>query len=54
MMKVSNEPVISVQQDPAQLIKKYQKEIKHLKQELSMKNTLANRTKIQYEPYTPE
>lgn len=53
-MKVSNEPVINVQQDPVRLIKKYQKEIRDLKQELAMYNTLANRARVQYDPYTPE
>ncbi len=54
MMKVSNEPVINVVQDPVRLIKKYQKEIRDLKQELAMHNTLANRARIAYDPYTPE
>jgi len=54
MMKVSNEPIINVQQDPQRLIKKYQKDIRDLKNELSMHNTLANRAKVNYDPYTPE
>lgn len=36
MMKVSNDAVINVQQDPTLLVKKYEKEIRELKQELQM------------------
>lgn len=46
MMRVNNEPVINEQQDPALLIKKYQKEIKELKQELIMHDTLASRGRV--------
>ena len=35
-------------------MKKLNKEIKELKKELLMHNTLANRGKINYDPYTPE
>jgi kinesin family protein 6/9 len=52
MMCVAVNPEINVQYDPLALIKKYEKEIKELKQELSMHDTLANRSHIQYEPYT--
>lgn len=54
MMRVSNDPIINEQQDPALLIKKYQKEIKELKQELMMHDTLASRGRVQYDQYTPE
>ena len=54
MMRVSNEAVVNIQLDPAQLIKRYEKEIRELKQELAMHDTLANRGRIAYEPYTPE
>ena len=53
-MKVSNETAIDVRLDPQVLIKKYEKEIKELKQELAMHDTLANRGRITYEPYPPE
>jgi len=53
-MKVQNEAVINVQLDPQVLIKKYEKEIKDLRQELAMHDTLSNRGRITYEPYTPE
>ena len=36
------------------LLKKYEKDIRELKQELAMHDTLANRGRINYEPYTPE
>lgn len=54
MMKVNNEPVINVQQDPALLLKKYEKEIRDLKQELAMHDTLANKGRVNYDPYSPE
>jgi len=40
--------------DPALLVVRYEREIKELKQELSMLNTLANRGAVSYEDYTPE
>jgi kinesin family protein 6/9 len=52
MMCVAVNPEVNVHYDPMALIKKYEKEIKELKQELSMHDTLANRSHIQYEPYT--
>ena len=54
MMKVSNDPVINVQLDPQLLLKKYEKEIRELKQELTMHDTMASRGKVNYDPYTPE
>ena len=54
LMKVTNEAMINVHLDPQQLIKKYEKEIRELKQELAMHDTLANRGRITYDPYTPK
>jgi kinesin family member 6/9 len=54
MMNVVNEATVNIQLDQNALLKKYQKEIKELKQELAMHNTLANRGRINYDPYTPE
>lgn len=54
MMRVSNEAIINIQLDPSQLIKRYEKEIRDLKQELAMHDTLSNRGRVNYEPYTPE
>ena len=54
MMKVSNEPIINMQHDPKILLKRYEKEIRDLKQELAMHDTLARRGKIQYDSYSAE
>lgn len=54
MMKVTNEAVINVHLDPSQLIKKQEKEIRELKQELAMHDTLGNRGRVTYDAYTPE
>jgi len=53
MKKVSNEATINVILDPAILLKKYEREIKDLKKELAMHDTLSNRGRINYEPYSP-
>jgi kinesin family protein 6/9 len=52
MMCVANTPEINVQYDPAALIKKYEREIRDLKQELSMHDTFSNRSHVQYETYS--
>jgi len=54
MMRVSNEAIVNVQLDPQLLIKRYEKEIRDLKQELAMHDTLANRGRITYDQYSPE
>lgn len=46
MMKVSNEAVVNVQQDPELLLKKLEREIKELKQELTMHDTLASKGRV--------
>ena len=51
MMKVSNEATVNILQDPALQIKRYEKEIKDLKQELAMHDTLSNRGRINYASY---
>ena len=51
MMCVLTTPQINIQYDPLALIKKYEREIKELKQELSMHDTLSNRSRINYEPF---
>ncbi|XP_071943121.1 kinesin-like protein KIF9 isoform X2 [Antedon mediterranea] len=50
MMCVANEPAINEFYDPVLLVKKLEKEIKHLKHELAMHDTLANRGQVTYEP----
>lgn len=52
-MNVVNEASVNIQLDTNALLRKYVKEIKELKQELAMHNTLANK-RINYDPYTPE
>lgn len=54
MKQVTNEPIVNEALDQNQLIKRYEKEIRDLKQELSMHDTLASKGKVQYDPYTPE
>lgn len=53
MMKVSNEISVDMNLDPKLLLKKYEKDIRELKQELAMHDTLASRGRISYEPYSP-
>ena len=54
MMKVQNEAVVNELQDPSLLLKKYQREVRELKQELQMHDTLASRGRVQYDPYSSE
>lgn len=54
MMKVSNETSVNLQLDPNVLLKKYEREIRDLKQELAMHDTLSNRGRINYDPYSPD
>lgn len=54
MMRVSNEATVNINQDPEVLIKKYEREIRDLKRELIMHNTLFNKGRITYEPEPPE
>jgi len=54
MMRVTNEPTINVHLDDKMLLKKYEREIKDLKQELAMHDTLAGRSRVQYEDYNPD
>mmetsp|Transcript_6412 Transcript_6412/g.15526 ORF Transcript_6412/g.15526 Transcript_6412/m.15526 type:complete len:726 (-) Transcript_6412:97-2274(-) len=54
MMRVSNEATVNIQLDPQLLIKKYERQIKDLKQELAMHDTLAGRSRVQYEDYAPD
>jgi kinesin family protein 6/9 len=54
MMRVSNEAIVNVQLDPQLLIKRYEKEVRDLKQELAMHDTLRGRGRVTYDSYTPE
>ncbi|XP_071791906.1 kinesin-like protein KIF9 isoform X2 [Asterias amurensis] len=50
MMCITVEPAVNEFFDPVLLVKKLTKEIKHLKHELNMHDTLANRSSVNYEP----
>jgi len=52
MMRVQNTPSAKIHADPALLLKKYEKEIRQLKQELTMHDTLAGRTRVAGKPVT--
>ncbi|CAM9758314.1 unnamed protein product, partial [Chrysoparadoxa australica] len=54
MMKVQNESHAQTILDPAQTLKKQEKIIRDLKQELLMHDALAERSSIAYDSYTPE
>lgn len=54
MMKVQNEAKVNHLNDPALLLKKYHREVRELKQELQMHDTLASKGRVNYDPYTPE
>ena len=54
MKNVVNDLSVNIMLDKNADVKKLNKEIKELKKELLMHNTLANRGKINYDPYTPE
>ena len=54
MMKVKNEAVVNTIVDPTLRIKRMEKEIRDLKQELAMHDTLANRGRVNYGDYSGE
>lgn len=54
MMRVHNETTATVSRDPSLLIKRYEREIRELKQELAMHDALADRFGVTYDEYTPE
>lgn len=54
MMCVASEPAVNEVYDPAVLVKKLQKEINHLKNELAMHDTLTNRSQISYDPLSEQ
>ena len=51
-MKVSNAATVNVSLEPALLVKKYEKDIRQLKQELLMHNTIAGRAKVNYDAFS--
>jgi len=54
MKQVKNVPQVNETADQHLLIKRYQKEVRDLKQELAMHDTLANKGVVSTEPYTAE
>ncbi|KAL0481842.1 kinesin family member [Acrasis kona] len=54
MMRVSNEATINIHMNPEALIKKYEKQIVELKQELAMHDQLKGVNQATYDPYTEE
>ena len=54
MMKVKNEAMVNQITDPTLQIRRYEKEIRDLKQELAMHDTLANRGRVNYDAYSAE
>lgn len=55
MKQVQNEPVVNEAMDQPMLIKRYEKEIRDLKQELGMHDVLVGKSATgSYEPYTAE
>ncbi|XP_013400973.1 kinesin-like protein KIF9 [Lingula anatina] len=54
MMCVANEPAINEHYDPAIMVKKLEKEILHLRNELAMHDTLTNRSMVTYEPLSEQ
>lgn len=54
MMKIQNEATVNIMVDPALQIKRYEKEIRDLKQELAMHDTLSNRGRINYSTYNQQ
>lgn len=54
MMRVQNEIAAVVESDPAILLRKYEKQIRELKQELVMHDALVERTGVVYDEHTPE
>jgi len=54
MMKVKNEAVLNSIVDPTLRIKRLEKDIRDLKQELAMHDTLANRGRVNYDSYSNE
>lgn len=54
MMRVQNEIAAVVETDPAVLLRKYEKQIRELKQELVMHDALVERTGVVYDEHTPE
>ena len=49
-MCVHSTPVQTIQQDPYIMLEEYEKEIRHLRQELKLQDALSGRRDVTYEP----
>ncbi|XP_048779143.1 kinesin-like protein KIF9 isoform X1 [Ostrea edulis] len=54
MMCVASEPARNELYDPVVLVKKLEREIQHLKNELAMHDTLTNRSMVSYDPLSEQ
>lgn len=54
MRQVENVPVVNEQMDQRLLIKKMEREIRHLKQELTMYDTLSQKGALSQETFSAE
>ena len=54
MMRVENTAGFNIEMDPVMQVKKMEREIKALKQELLMHDALSERSGVTYDEYTPE
>ena len=52
--QVSTDATVNVVLDPLLLVKKYERDIRELKQELAMHDALSQRGAVNYDPYTAE
>eukprot|EP00474_Spongospora_subterranea_P002065 CRZ02523.1 hypothetical protein [Spongospora subterranea] len=54
MMRLTTDATINIDLDPTLLLKKYEKQIALLKQELAMHDMISNRGPVSHEDFTPE
>jgi hypothetical protein len=54
IFQVSTDATVNVVLDPLLLVKKYERDIRELKQELAMHDALSQRGAVNYDPYTAE
>merc|ERR1719324_1346044 len=54
MMRVTNEASVNYEIDPRQQVKKLERDVRELKQELKLHDALAGRSGVYYDEYTPE
>eukprot|EP00936_MAST-01D_sp_MAST-1D-sp1_P001659 g1659.t1 len=54
MMRVTNEASVNYEIDPRQQVKKLERDVRELKQELKLHDALAGRSGVYYDEYAPE